>query len=99
MKLRFNVEYQTTFGEQLVLNIKENNAKTTAYRMSSLDGCHWFYELNGRISVGEIIDYYYSVDCDGQMTRHEWLVDASISPKIVIFIVLLLRIVWPGIRW
>ena len=37
MKLRFNVEYQTTFGEQLVLNIKENNAKTTSYRMSSLD--------------------------------------------------------------
>ena len=56
MKLRFNVEYQTTFGEQLVLNIKENNAKTTSYRMSSLDGYHWFYELNGRISVGEIID-------------------------------------------
>ena len=76
MKLRFNVEYQTTFGEQLVLNIKENSAKTTSYRMSSLDGYHWFYELNGRISVGEVIDYYYSVDCDGQMTRHEWLVDA-----------------------
>ena len=76
MKLRFNIEYQTSFGEQLVLNIKENSEKTTAYRMSSLDDYHWFYELNGRFSVGEVIDYYYSVDCDGQPKRHEWLVDA-----------------------
>ncbi len=76
MKLRFNIEYQTSFGEQLVLNIKENSSKTTAYRMSSLDDYHWFYELNGRFSVGEVIDYYYSVDFDGQPKRHEWLVDA-----------------------
>lgn len=76
MKLRFNIEYQTSFGEQLVLNIKENSEKITAYRMSSLDDYHWFYELNGRFSVGEVIDYYYSVDCDGQPKRHEWLVDA-----------------------
>ena len=75
MKLRFNIEYQTSFGEQLVLNIKENSEKTTSYRMSSLDDYHWFYELNGRFSVGEVIDYYYSVDCDGQPKRHEWLVD------------------------
>ena len=26
--------------------------------------------------MGEVIDYYYSVDCDGQPKRHEWLVDA-----------------------
>ena len=76
MKLRFNIEYQTSFGEQLVLNIKENSSKTTAYRMSSLDDYHWFYELNGRFSVGEVFDYYYSVDFDGQPKRHEWLVDA-----------------------
>ena len=76
MKLRFNIEYQTSFGEQLVLNIKESSSKTTAYRMSSLDDYHWFYELNGRFSVGEVIDYYYSVDFDGQPKRHEWLVDA-----------------------
>ena len=76
MKLRFNIEYQTSFGEQLVLNIKESSSKTTAYRMSSLDDYHGFYELNGRFSVGEVIDYYYSVDFDGQPKRHEWLVDA-----------------------
>ena len=76
MKLRFNIEYQTSFGEQLVLNIKESSSKTTAYRMSSLDDYHWFYELNGRFCVGEVIDYYYSVDFDGQPKRHEWLVDA-----------------------
>ena len=76
MKLRFNIEYQTSFGEQLVLNIKESSSKTTAYRMSSLDDYHWFYELNGRFSVGEVFDYYYSVDFDGQPKRHEWLVDA-----------------------
>ena len=28
MKLLFNLEYQTTFGEELVLNIQKENGKT-----------------------------------------------------------------------
>ncbi|MBR5728718.1 MAG: 4-alpha-glucanotransferase [Prevotella sp.] len=76
MILRFNIEYHTSFDEQLVLNIDGNDGKHSAYRMSSLDGQHWTCEINAHRHVGDVINYHYSVDCDGQMTRHEWLVAA-----------------------
>ena len=76
MILRFNIEYHTSFDEQLVLNIHGNDGKASAYRMSSLDGQHWSCEINAHRKVGDVIDYHYSVDCDGQTTRHEWLVAA-----------------------
>ena len=74
MILRFHIEYHTSFDEQLVLNIEGNDGKTSAYRMSSLDGQHWTCEINAHFHVGDVINYHYSVDCDGQTTRHEWLV-------------------------
>ena len=47
MKLLFNVEYQTTFGEELVLNIlSEDTAKVSQHKMTTLDGSHWFVELS-----------------------------------------------------
>lgn len=40
MKLIFNVEYQTTFGENLMLNIfsEEDRNKVSQYKMTTLDG-------------------------------------------------------------
>ena len=40
MKLFFNLEYQTTFGEELVLSVINEDAKssrTEQYKMSTLD--------------------------------------------------------------
>ena len=76
MKLLFNLEYQTTFGEELVLNVMyENDAsKVSCYKMVTLDGLHWFCELNKNLKPGTYIDYYYSLMRDGEEARHEWMV-------------------------
>ena len=78
MKLLFNMEYQTTFGEDLVLNIlsgEDADAKATQHKMSTLDGLHWFVELTKATKPGTYVDYYYSVMKGDAVARHEWLVE------------------------
>ena len=45
MNLYFNIEYQTIFGEELVLNIickkSESETEIVSYRMNTPDGRHW----------------------------------------------------------
>ena len=76
MKLLFNLEYQTTFGEELVLNVMcENDAsKVSSHKMVTLDGLHWFCELSKGLKPGTYIDYYYSLMREGEEARHEWTV-------------------------
>ena len=78
MKLLFNLEYQTTFGEALVLNIKNggDDGKYSPYKMTANDGQHWFCEINRPAKLGSYIDYYYSVMHGDEESRHEWLVQA-----------------------
>ena len=78
MKLLFNLEYQTTFGEALVLNIKNggDEGKYSPYKMTANDGQHWFCEINRPAKLGTYIDYYYSVMHGDEEARHEWLVQA-----------------------
>jgi 4-alpha-glucanotransferase len=73
----FNIEYQTTFGENLVLNILPGDAaaKPSQQKMQTLDGLHWFCELNKALKPGTYIDYYYSVMRGDDEARHEWLVE------------------------
>ena len=76
MKILFNVEYQTTFGEDLVLNIlSDDAAKTSKHKMTTLDGTHWFVELSKAMKPGTYIDYYYSLLRGDEEVRHEWLVE------------------------
>ena len=79
MKLQFNLEYQTTFGEELVLNIISGEGKTLQtkveqHKMTTLDGLHWFCEMSRSIKTSTYVDYYYSVYRGDQEIRHEWLV-------------------------
>ena len=74
MKLQFNLEYQTTFGEELVLNILSEK-KQEQHKMSTLDGLHWNCELSKSMKSNVCIDYYYSVYRGDQETRHEWLTE------------------------
>ena len=75
MKLNFNIEYRTIYGEQLVLNIIEGG-KTVQYRMDTTDGQRWSVHLNKqRLAKGTVLNYFYSVDCDGSEQRHEWLTE------------------------
>jgi 4-alpha-glucanotransferase len=77
MKVQFNVEYQTSFGEDLVLNIlpAEQDGKLTQHKMTTLDGCHWFVEITKNPKHGTFIDYYYSLKRGDDELRHEWLVE------------------------
>ena len=77
MKVSFNVEYQTTFGEDLMLNIlsAEGYAKVSSYKMDTMDGLHWFHEMNKVAESGTHIDYYYSVMRGDKEARHEWLME------------------------
>ena len=78
MKLKFNIEYQTSFGEELVLNIlSEDKAshKVEKHKMTTLDGLHWNCELNKSVKTSAYIDYYYSVQRGEDEARHEWLVE------------------------
>ena len=74
MKLQFNLEYHTTFGEELVLNILSDK-KTEQHKMTTLDGLHWSCELNKSMKTSAYTDYYYSVYRGDQETRHEWLTE------------------------
>lgn len=77
MKILFNVEYQTTFGENLVLNIlsDEDRTKASQYKMNTIDGLHWFCELSKTGKSGTYFDYYYSVTRGDKEARHEWLME------------------------
>jgi len=74
MKIIFNVEYQTSYGEQLVLHICKTCAEADVFHMNTLDGYHWWYEQNGNHKAGDTLDYYYSVERDGRPEREEWRV-------------------------
>ena len=58
MKIEFHLEYQTTFGEELVVNILSGE-KTEAHKMGTLDGLHWTCELSKAARATAYIDYYY----------------------------------------
>ena len=74
MKIQFNLEYQTTFGEELVLNIQKEDSKTEQHKMDTLDGMHWSCEVNKTAEVGTYMCYYYTLMRGEEMLRHEWLV-------------------------
>ena len=77
MKILFNVEYHTTFGENLVLNIlpEKEGGKVSQHKMTTLDGEHWFVEIRKETKPGTFIDYYYSLMRGDQEARHEWMVE------------------------
>jgi 4-alpha-glucanotransferase len=75
MRLQFNLEYQTTFGEELVLNILTDKETTEHNRMTTNDGRHWTCELSKKATPGTYIDYYYTLMRGDELARHEWLVE------------------------
>ncbi len=76
MKLRFNIDYHTVFGEELTLNviIDGNREKEINYRMATADGLRWTCEITKQLKEGQTLDYYYAVERGGEVIRHEWTV-------------------------
>ena len=83
MKLLFNLEYQTSFGEQLVLNMLDGNSSSVVatHPMQTNDGLHWWCELDENFppiksqNSNPYFDYYYSVCRGDEQVRHEWLME------------------------
>jgi 4-alpha-glucanotransferase len=75
MKVRFNVEYSTVYGETLVLNILNNaeDGKVSRNVMKPATDKSWKCDMDFPAKVGHI-NYYYSVERDGKEHRHEWMV-------------------------
>ena len=74
MRIGFNLEYQTTFGEELMLNILAEG-KMEQHKMGTLDGLHWMCELSKTVKADKCIDYFYSVVRGEEQTRTEWLTE------------------------
>ena len=57
MKLLFNIEYHTIFGENLMLNILPGKdiAKAVQHKMQCQDGCHWTLELTKPWKAGMVM--------------------------------------------
>ncbi|MFZ1237225.1 MAG: 4-alpha-glucanotransferase [Prevotella sp.] len=77
MNIQFNIEYKTSFGEDLILNLVEllpsGDKSITPYRMSTFDGLHWYYNMTLQLLNGSFaLNYFYSVETDGQTKRQEW---------------------------
>ncbi|MBS5614775.1 MAG: hypothetical protein KHX29_12230, partial [Prevotella buccalis] len=77
MNLLFNIEYKTVFGEDLILNVVNEGQPAdglyTPYRMYTTDGLHWKCDLKLPATADHAsLCYYYSVECDGKVTRKEW---------------------------
>ncbi len=79
MNLQFHIEYQTVFGEELVLNVITSNRygekETIPHRMETLDGMRWMCTLNNVIKNGPSLDYFYSVTRGDQVVRKEWTLE------------------------
>ena len=75
MRLHFNLEYRTSFGEHLALNLLEEGGRVENHPMQTLDGLHWQMEMACLKESGTYLDYYYSVMRGDKEYRHEWLVE------------------------
>ena len=94
MKLKFYLDYNTYFGEEIVLNIVGAGGNVSKHAMTTVNGHTWTCEttLAPAAHSARSIEYYYSVECDGRLERHEWagkrhLLDlaASKATRVTIF--------------
>lgn len=74
MNLRFNVDYRTRFGEEVVLNLVNNSSEetqVTKYHMMTQSGKRW--SCDTKIDTpSDTLSYFYDVECQGHPERHEW---------------------------
>lgn len=72
MVFRFNIEYKTVYGENLVLNLNMDNEEVPN-SLGTTDGLHWSCDLDVTPKTKNIT-YYYSVERDGVCIKKEWQV-------------------------
>ena len=57
MNLVFNVDYQTRFGEDIMLNLIEDGT-VKKHRMSTVDGLRWSFQWQFSGDC-DVLNYYY----------------------------------------
>lgn len=69
MKLSFNIEYRTNWGEEVRLaGLREESIS-----MHTTDGIYWTTEVEIEVpETGETIHYNYQIEQNGVVTRKEW---------------------------
>ena len=75
MKLQFNIDYQTKFGEELVLNIlpQQEGAPNEQHKMHTSDGEHWTCDINHKQAPQAAhITYFYTLLHRNEEVRREW---------------------------
>ena len=76
MKILFNIEYLTTYGEQLVLNIMGADGTSEQHTMATANGHEWNFDFNmATPQESTLLTYYYSVQRGDTVVRTEWLVE------------------------
>ena len=72
MKIFFNIQYATTFGEILRLNVVGKGKDIEkVYSMNTYDGKSWHCEITAENRMSQM-EYYYSVENGDSEVRHEW---------------------------
>ena len=72
MKIFFNIQYATTFGEILRLNVVGKGKDIEkVYSMNTYDGKSWHCEITAENGMSQM-EYYYSVENGDNEVRHEW---------------------------
>ena len=76
MNIKFYLRYVTSFGEELTLNVitSRQPLQVKKYRMTTRDGSEWTGELQVASGKPMTIDYFYSVEKNGNEQRREWLI-------------------------
>ncbi len=69
MKVRFNIEYRTHWGENLYLNYSAEGHEAVQVHMTTTDGVVWSAEPE---LPDATISYYYHVEENGRQTRREY---------------------------
>lgn len=72
MKIFFNIQYATTFGEILRLNVVGKGKDIEkVYSMNTYDGKSWHCEITAENGMSQM-EYYFSVENGDSEVRHEW---------------------------
>lgn len=76
MKIKFNIHYNTVFGENLCLDLldDEEGKSHTAIEMHTNDGSTWLCVYDVPKDGASALEYHYHVTKYGQLERREWLV-------------------------
>ena len=80
MNIKFEIEYHTIFGENLFLNVLQDDGSQKRHAMQTREGIIWSCQMN----VERAIEYFYTVTWQGREKRSEWVFcPHSFDPKEV----------------